>query len=364
MSQNWEVILLGEIFREEKRQVFVKRLVRQVRREFFSKDFKRLLHYKEILMNLEAVKNLEDVEALAQKIHREMKKNYFGFAKTNKSGQALDSGASGFQPVDPRFETSIINLSNTLGLKTQTGNLLSHLENDPQLILEQQKQVMISSFDDNFQYYQSRHLKSQGACMHFLNALNLQKRFEKLLHYDFKFAKEVPRDLGISFYDPLIKENVLLTFFPKGTSIPTKHVSKDFYTRSEVIKLKIVEGDSFLSCNCRCVDEFEIKLMDIIEEVDGFKIKMRIDNDSILSVSILNGKQSFFEIRLLYKVRPGNPRNSFMSMNFLFPRKPRNVKPIFKDSTQEMRRWTCAEKSVFWKCPRRWKTVFTLKRTR
>ena len=60
------MILLGEIFREEKRQVFVKRLVRQVRREFFSKDFKRLLHYKEILMNLEAVKNLEDVEALAE----------------------------------------------------------------------------------------------------------------------------------------------------------------------------------------------------------------------------------------------------------------------------------------------------------
>jgi hypothetical protein len=290
--------------------MFIKRLIRQVRTDFISKDFKRLIHYKEILMNFDSIKNLESPFDLASKIHREMKTNFYKLKKENKTSQTLESGSiynlppssPTFQNKDPRFETSIINLSNTLGMKTQHGNLLSNLENDPELILEQQKQLMISSFDDNFHYFQNRFIKSQGACFHFLNTLNLQKRFVKLINYDFKFTKMVPRDLGISFYDPMIRENILLTFFPTDTFIPTKKVSRDFYTKSEVIKLKIVEGDQFLSCNCRCIEEFEVKLMDVIDEEDEFCIKMQIDDKSILSVAIYNGKKMLFEIRLLYKV--------------------------------------------------------------
>lgn len=287
--------------------MFIKRLIRQVRKEFISEDFKQLRHYKEILMNLDAVKNLESPRDLANKIHREMKTNYY---KLREQQQSVDMGSLyTLPPSSPKFkskeflfENSIMNLSNTLGLKPQHGNLLSTLENDPKLLLEQKKQMLLSFFDDNFVYYQNRHVKGQGACLHFLNTLHLQKRFTKLLEYDFKFAKEVPKNIGISFYDPLIKDNVLLVFFQKHTQIPTKQVARSFHTKSEVIKLKILEGDSFLSQNCRCIEEFEIKLMDIINQEDGFCIKMKIDEQSILSMGIFNNNKLLFEIQLLYKV--------------------------------------------------------------
>jgi hypothetical protein len=308
LNQNWDIIILGEIFREEKRQMFIKRLIRQVRKEFISNDFKRLIHYKEILMNLDQITNLESPHELAKKIHREMKTNFY---KLQKNQTHADNGSiynvpplsPNFQSKEFRFESSIMNLSNTLGLNTQHGNLLSTFENDPKIFLEQKKQMLISIFEDNFCYYQNRYIKSQGACLHFLNTLNLQKRFTKLLKYNFRFASEVPKNLGISYYDPIIRDNIILTFFPKGTQIPTKRVAKDFHTKSEVIKLKILEGDSFLSDNCRCIEEFEIKLMDVIDECDGFRIKMTIDHKSILNIGIFNKNKCLFEIQLLYKVR-------------------------------------------------------------
>lgn len=287
--------------------MFIKRLIRQVRKEFISEDFKRLRHYKEILMNLEAIKHLESPKELAHKIHRELKTNYYKLREQQQSVEngslyTLPPASPKFQSKEFRFESSIMNLSNTLGLKPQHGNLLSTLENDPKLQLEQKKQMLLSFFDDNFVYYQNRHIKGQGACLHYLNSLHLQKRFVKLLEYDFRFAKEVPKNVGISFYDPLIKDNVLMVFFEKHTRIPTKQVARSFHTKSEVIRLKILEGDSFLSENCRCIEEFEIKLMDIIEKEDGFRIKMKIDDQSILSMGIFNKNKLLFEIQLLYKV--------------------------------------------------------------
>ena len=296
---------MGEIFREEKRQMLIKRIIRQVRKEFMSNDFKKLIHYKEILMNLTSIQNLESSVDLAKKIHREMKTNYYKLQQNQsnvENGSIMTPISPKLQSKEFRFESSIMNLSNTLGLKTQHGNLLSTLDNDPKMLLEQKKQMLISNYEDNFCYYQNRYIKSQGACLHFLNTLYLQKRFSKLLKYNFKFIKEVPKNLGISYYDPLIRDNIILTFFPKGTQIPTRHVSRDFHTKSEVIKLKILEGESFLSDNCKCIDEFEIKLMDVIDEVDGFKIKMKIDNKSILSIAIYNKNKILFELQLLYKV--------------------------------------------------------------
>lgn len=308
LNSEWDVVLLGAIFREEKRQMFVKRLLRQVRKEFISEDFKRLQHYKEVLMNLDAVKALESAPELAQKIHRQLKTDFWRLREQAQSAEFGSLGA--LPPASPqpqskefRFESSIMNLSNTLGLKPQGGALLSTLENDPKLLLEQRKQRLLACFEDNLVYFQNRHVKGQGACLHFLNSLHLQKRFSKLLHYDFRFAREIPQNLGVSFYDPLVKDNVLLVFFPRGTPIPTRPVARAFQTKSEVIKLKILEGGAFLSQNCRCIEEFEIKLMDTIDQQDGFCIQMQIDPRSILTLAICNRNRVLFEIQLLYKVR-------------------------------------------------------------
>ena len=303
--EHYEFILLGEIFREEKRQVLIKRIARKVRQDFISNDLKRLTHSKEILMNIDAIYNLESSIDLAQKIHREMKTDYYKFKKANKNVSLYTNNMA---PASPQFgtktlgfEASAMNFSTTVARKTGQVNLLSALDNDPGILLEQNKQLMISHFGDSFEFMQNRFIKTQGACLHFLNLFNMQKRFGKLLDYDFQFTQKVPMNIGVSFFDPTIKENVIFTFFPKGTKIPTKQVAKPFSTRSQVIKLKIVEGDEFLSCNSKCIEEFEVKLMDIID-CDGSVIKMKIDKNSLLTIAIFNGRQLLFQIRLLYKV--------------------------------------------------------------
>ena len=299
--------MMGEIFKEDKSQFMMKRFTRQVRQDFIKKELKKLLHYKEILMNIDSIKDLSCSNKLARKIHWEMKTNYYNFnrvrATTNESLFNFAQNSPHAKKSNIQFESSIANLSNTLGMKTQKGIPTSILQDDPDIILKQNMQLMVSYFDDSFLHYQNRFIKTQGACLHFLNVLNLEKRFQKMMNYNFHFAKKTPTNVGISFFDPIICENIHMVFFPKDTDIPTKRIYKSFFTKNEVIKLKIVEGDSFLSCNTSCIEEFEVKLNDVIDDSDGFSIEMKINEERILSVSIYNKKKMLFQIRLLYRVR-------------------------------------------------------------
>lgn len=315
-ENNFQIILSGEIFKNERKQLMIKRLVRQVRKDFIETELSKLIHFKEIIMNLDKIKVQKNYLELSNQIHSQLKQDVYGFSKKqtfddgsvildNTFNRNLSPNAKKKNSLFGDFST--VNFSNTLKIKTQMT-----FNETPEMQLETQRKLMISGFNDSFYISQNKYLKTQGSCLHYLNSFSLQKRFSSLLSYNLQLCSQTVSNIGISFYDPLVKENVMAVFIEAGSAIPTKTISREFSTNAEYLKLNVIEGFNFLSSNSNSIQKFEIKLNKIISKEDSYFIKMHINKEHVIIISFFNKKKFLFEIKIFYKVNALIDRGSFM----------------------------------------------------
>jgi hypothetical protein len=294
----------------------IKRLVRQVRKDFIETELSKLIHFKEIIMNLDSIKVNKNYSELSNQIHTQLKQDVYGFSKKqtfNDGSVILDNTFNRNLSPNAKKKSSLfgdfstVNFSNTLKIKTQVT-----VNETPEMELETQRKLMISGFNDSFYISQNKYLKTQGSCLHFLNSFSLQKRFSFLLSYNLQLSSKTISNLGISFYDPLVKENVMAMFIEAGSAIPTKTISREFSTNAEYLKLNVIEGFNFLSSNSHSIQKFEVKLNKVISKEDSYFIKMHINREHVIVISFFNKKRFLFEIKVFYKVSALIQRDSSM----------------------------------------------------